>query len=73
MPDIAPGCHELRVVDGHVNWRVMYHIATGAIVILDVFPKKTAATPKTVIEACQRRLAMFQRLTQRKGRHHARR
>ena len=74
MPDIGPGCHELRIVDGHSNWRIMYHIAPEAIVILDVFPKKTAATPKHVIAECQRRLAEFQRVIQgTKGASRARR
>jgi len=73
MPDIGTGCHELRIVDGHANWRIMYHIAPDAIVILDVFPKKTATTPKQVITACQKRLAEFQRVVQgRKGASHAR-
>lgn len=59
MPDIGSGCHELRVVDGSVTWRIMYHIASDAIVILDVFEKKTAATPKRVIGDCRKRLAAF--------------
>ena len=74
MPDIGAGCHELRIVDGHANWRIMYYIAPDAIVILDVFPKKTAATPKQVITECQKRLAEFRRVVQgRKGASHARR
>ncbi len=61
MPDIGPGCHELRIVDGQVNWRIIYHVAAEAIVILDVSQKKTRATPQRVITECQRRLAEFQR------------
>jgi len=46
----------------------MYHIAPDAIVILDVFQKKTHRTPKHVIKECQKRLAEFQRVAQdRKG------
>jgi hypothetical protein len=37
MPSVASGCHELRIVDGDLNWRIMYYIATDAVVILDVF------------------------------------
>ncbi len=66
MPDVGTGCHELRIVDGHSNWRIMYHIAQDAIVILDVFRKRTAATPKHVIAQCQRRLMEFQRVAQSK-------
>jgi phage-related protein len=74
MPGIGIGCHELRIVDGSVNWRIMYHIAPDAIVILEVFQKKTAATPTAVIADCRRRLAEFQRVMKReKGAGHARR
>ena len=74
MPDIGLGCHELRIVDAHSNWRIMDHIAPDAIVILDVFAKKTGATPRHVIADCQKRLAAFQKLVRTKnGARHARR
>ncbi len=74
MPDLGPGCHELRIVDGHVSWRIMYYISPDAIVILDVFAKKTAATPKQVIADCRRRLADFQKAIRgKKGAGRARR
>jgi phage-related protein len=51
---------------------VIYHIAPDAIVVLDVFAKKTAATPRPVIKECRKRLAAFnQAVTER--RPHARR
>ena len=46
MPSIGAGCHELRIIDAKVNWRIMYHVAADAIVILDVFKKQTEATPR---------------------------
>ena len=74
MSDIGAGCHELRIVDGSVNWRIMHHIAPDAIVILDVFAKKTAATPKSVIAECRKRLAEFHHVVGRqKGASRARR
>ncbi|MGE3956933.1 MAG: hypothetical protein AB7H96_09465 [Vicinamibacterales bacterium] len=42
----------------------MYHLAPDAVVILDVFAKKTAATPRSVIADCRKRLAEYQRVTQ---------
>ena len=66
MPSVGGGCHELRIVDAKVPWRIMHHIATDAVVILDVFKKQTEATPKGVIVDCQRRLATFYRLSQNK-------
>jgi phage-related protein len=59
MPDVGRRCHELRVEDANVTWRVMYRIDDDAIVVLDVFQKKTRATPKSVIESCQKRLRAY--------------
>jgi len=56
MPTIGPGCNELRIVDKGRTWRIIYHIDADAIVILGVFSKTTSKTPKSVIEACKRRL-----------------
>jgi phage-related protein len=59
MAPIGPRCHELRVVDQQVTWRIIYRIDPDAIVIAEVFAKKTSQTPSTVIGACQRRLKEY--------------
>jgi len=59
MPSIGSRCHELRVRDEQQNWRVVYRIDLDAIVIAEVFPKKTATTPDRVIESCRRRLRQY--------------
>jgi len=56
MPSIGAHCHELRIVDANRTWRVIYRIDDDAIVILEVFSKKTRATPQTVINACRSRI-----------------
>lgn len=56
MPSIGTRCHELRIVDENSTWRIVYRVDSDAIVIADVFGKKTQATPQKVIEACKRRL-----------------
>jgi phage-related protein len=56
MPSIGPGCHELRVNDKNVTWRIIYRVDPDAVIILEVFKKKTSKTPKHVIEACRKRL-----------------
>jgi len=61
MPAIGPRCHELRVRDADANWRIVYRIDADAIVIADVFAKKTGTTPKREIDACKRRLASYDR------------
>ena len=59
MPAVAPRCHELRIRDrGHV-WRIVYRLDADAILILEIFDKKTATTPKPVIEDCRRRLRHY--------------
>lgn len=59
MPSIGKRCHELRVRDAGQNWRIVYRIDTDAIVILEVFAKKTTATPKKVIDNCQARIKAY--------------
>ena len=39
MPTIGRNCHELRVEDGDVTWRILYHLTSDAVVILEVFQK----------------------------------
>jgi len=56
MPVIGARCHELRIIDSNKIWRIIYRIDRDAVVIADVFEKKTQETPKRVIDACKRRL-----------------
>ena len=59
MPVVGPRCHELRVRDSEADWRIVYRLDSDAVVILEVFTKKTRTTPKTVIDACTRRLREY--------------
>ena len=59
MPTIGVRCHELRVADGGNTWRIIYRLDADAILILDVFAKKTAQTPQAVMDACKRRLKEY--------------
>ena len=59
MPSIGPRCHELRIPDAEVTWRILYRIDRDAIVIMEVFAKKTQATPQHIITTCQRRLRQY--------------
>ena len=64
MPSIGSRCHELRIPDGDTFWRIMYCIESDAIIILEVFKKKTQATPKSVISVCQERLKRYRKDSQ---------
>jgi phage-related protein len=59
MPEIGARCHELRVVDQGVTWRLLYRVDPDAIVIADVFAKKTEKTPGAAVGACRRRLKEY--------------
>lgn len=56
MPSIGRRCHELRVPDSDHTWRIVYRIDEDAIVILEVFAKKSRETPRAVVAACRKRL-----------------
>ena len=56
MQSIGHRCHELRIVDKNVSWRIIYRIDDDAIVLVDVFSKKTSTTPKRKIALCKHRL-----------------
>lgn len=59
MPDVGPRCHELRINDRGVTWRLVYRSDPDAIVIVEVFAKKTAKTPDRVLRTCRRRLKEY--------------
>ena len=62
MPVIGVRCHELRVNDERGTFRIIYRADVDAVVILDVFSKKTKQTPPSVIDTCKRRLREYDRL-----------
>ena len=59
MPGIGPRCHELRVSDRGAIWRLVYRIDKDAIVVIAMFKKKTARTPRSVLDLCRRRLSEY--------------
>jgi phage-related protein len=59
MPSIGGRCHELRIKDANAAWRIIYRIDANAIVVLEVFSKKTGRTPKHVFDNCKRRLKEY--------------
>lgn len=59
MPAIGKACYELRIRDTNRIWRIVYHVDTKAIVILEIFAKTTQQTPKSVIDTCKARLNLY--------------
>ena len=62
MPSIGRRCLELRVVDENVTWRIFCRTDEDAVLVAHVYAKKTEATPKSVIDICKRRLAVYDSL-----------
>jgi|SRR4051794_1445159 len=59
MPIVGRRCHELRIVDADQTWRIIYRTDADAVIIAEVFFKKTSTTPKTVINVSQTRLRQY--------------
>ena len=55
MPVIGPRCHELRIRDRDHTWRIVYRVDPDAVLILEIFDKKTPTTTRAVIEDGRRR------------------
>ncbi|MGE0103302.1 MAG: type II toxin-antitoxin system RelE/ParE family toxin [Blastocatellales bacterium] len=62
MPVIGIRCHELRIRDKNRSWRIIYRHDHDAIVILDIFSKKSQRTPVHVIEKCRSRIKNYDAL-----------
>jgi len=59
IPAAGQRCYELRIDDAGATWRIIYRVDPDAIVIAEVFSKKTARTPAEVITKCKRRLRSY--------------
>ena len=59
MPSIGSRCHEPRIQDEDQTWRLVYRLDKDAVVLLDVFSKKTSKTPKATIDARKRRAKQY--------------
>jgi phage-related protein len=60
LPSIGIQCHELRINDENLTWRIIYRIYSDAILILEVFEKKTNKTPKSIIDVCKQRIKRYE-------------
>ena len=49
----------ITIVDGDSTWRIVYRADPDAVIIAEVFKKKTSQTPKRVIATCKARLREY--------------
>lgn len=64
MPTIGRRCHELRILDEDVAWRIIYRVDSDAIVIGEVFAKKSGKTSHKVIDICRQRFRKYDQAVQ---------
>lgn len=63
MPSIGKRCHELRIRDKDEIFRIIYRIDPDAIVILEIFKKKSKQTPQYVIKQCKTRIRDYDQIS----------
>lgn len=56
LPVVGARCHELRIQDAGITWRLVYRADPDAVVILEIFSKKTRTTPRDVIDSSKKGL-----------------
>src|SRR6266446_4626392 len=59
LPIVGPRCGALRVRDGDHSWRIMYRVDSDAVLVLEVYAKKTKQIPQEVINRCKKRLKSY--------------
>jgi phage-related protein len=59
LPDVGPRCGAIRVRDAEHNWRIMYRLDADAILILEVYAKKTRKIPDEIIARCRTRCTHY--------------
>jgi phage-related protein len=63
LPSVGPRCGALRVRDAERNWRIVYRIDSDAVLVLEVYPKKTRKIPDEVMERCRARMKQYDGLS----------
>jgi len=59
LPNVGPRCGALRVRDAQHNWRIMYRADSDAVLVLDVYSKKTRKIPDEVVSRSKERLKRY--------------
>jgi phage-related protein len=59
LPHVGPRCGALRVRDAEHNWRIVFRADADAVLVVDVYPKRTRKIPDEVIRRCKLRLKQY--------------
>ena len=67
MPSVGVRCLELRIKDAGIAWRIVCRVDADAVVVAEVFRKSTQRTPRCAIDACRRRLKLYDEISSEGG------
>lgn len=67
LTNVCPRCGALRIRDAEHNWRIVYRIDSDAVLVLEVYAKKTQKIPKAVIDRCKQRLRDYDQAVKTAG------
>jgi phage-related protein len=56
---LGPRCEAIRVRADRHSWRIMYRVDVDAVLVVEVYAKKTPKIPDEVIARCKKRLLNY--------------
>jgi phage-related protein len=65
LPIIGPRCGALRVRDGEHQWRIIYRTDADAVLVVEVYAKKTRTMPDAVVVRARKRLSAYDAVARR--------
>lgn len=65
LPVLGPRCGAIRVRDKQHNWRIIYRVDADAVLILEVYAKKTRKIPLEVMDRCKKRLKDYDEIAKK--------
>lgn len=68
LPIVGARCGAIRVRDGANSWRIMYRVDPDAVLILEVYAKRTRKIPSEIIARCKNRLRTYDEAVQKAAR-----
>ena len=72
IPEIGPRCGALRVQDEDHYWRIVCRTDHDAVLVVEVYPKKTRKLPQALIDRCKGRLKRYDEVAKEAARKAAR-
>lgn len=59
LPGLGPRCGALRIPDAEHHWRIMFRVDSDAVLVAEVYAKKTRKIPVEAMQRCGRRFKQY--------------